>query len=134
MLLPIFAEKNIPTFVCGHSNGGLTTINYAIEHADKINGIILFSPWLGLSEPLNMFENLAKKIAVFLYPKFSLPMGKRGAIPSGCTSNQTWQKILDVDKQIHTWASAGATNQAELAQAKVSLKSKKDFCFVEMTK
>lgn len=112
-------EKNIPLYICGHSNGGLTTINYAIDYGNKLSGIILFSPWLGLSQPLNIFENAVKKAALYVYGKFSLPMGKRGADPTGCTTNPVWQKILGVDQQIHTWASANATYQAELAQAKV---------------
>lgn len=109
-------EKNIPVVICGHSNGGLTSINYITNFSSKIESAVLFSPWLGLSQPLNILENIVKKIAVAVYPKISLPMGKRGADPTGCTTSPVWQIILSVDKQIHTWASAGATNQAELTQ------------------
>lgn len=111
------AEKNIPVVICGHSNGGLTSINYTSKYSSKIESVVLFSPWLGLSQPLNVLENIVKKIAIKVYPKISLPMGKRGADPLGCTTSFVWQKILKVDKQIHTWASAGATNQAELTQS-----------------
>lgn len=112
-------EKNIPVVICGHSNGGLTSINYITNFSSKIESAVLFSPWLGLSQPLNILENIVKKAALYVYGKFSLPMGKRGADPTGCTTNPVWQKILGVDQQIHTWASANATYQAELAQAKV---------------
>ena len=50
---------------------------------------------------------------------FKMSPGK--AYVKGYDIEKTGVEILDVDKQIHTWASAGATNQAELAQAKVSL-------------
>lgn len=109
-------EKNIPVVICGHSNGGLASINYVTNFSSKVESVILFSPWLALSQPLNIFENIFKNIANILYSRISLPMGKRGADPSGCTTNPIWQKILKSDKQIHTWSSVGAINQVELTQ------------------
>lgn len=41
--------KNTPLFLYGHSMGGNFVINYAITKALNINGVIVTSPWLELS-------------------------------------------------------------------------------------
>ncbi|MBB5172819.1 alpha/beta hydrolase [Texcoconibacillus texcoconensis] len=49
----------LPTFLFGHSMGGLITIHYLEAHHPDVDGIILSSPCLGLLNP----PSLAKKAA-----------------------------------------------------------------------
>lgn len=109
-------EKNIETIICGHSNGGLASTYYTLKNPGKISSIVLFSPWFGLTLPLRWYEILLKTVALLVYPSLSAPMGERGAVASGCTTNPVWLRILDVDKQIYKWASAKANEEVEIAQ------------------
>lgn len=109
-------EKNLETIICGHSNGGLASTYYTINNSNKISGLILFSPWYSLSVPLKWYEILLKTIALIVYPKLAAPMGKRGAVAEGCTTNEAWIKILNSDKQIYRWATAKSNDEVEKAQ------------------
>ena len=109
-------EKDIETILCGHSNGGLASTYYTLNNLNKVSSLILFSPWFGLTNPLKWYEIALKVIALLVYPSLSAPMGERGAVASGCTTNPVWMKILDVDKQIYKWASAKANDEVEKAQ------------------
>jgi alpha-beta hydrolase superfamily lysophospholipase len=109
-------EKNIPTWICGHSNGGLATTYFGIKNQNKYEGLILISPWYSLTKPLNFLENLLVNLGNFMFPKLSAPMGDRGGLASGCTSNPVWQKILDSDKQIHKYATARANYEVNKTQ------------------
>lgn len=110
------AEKNIENIILGHSNGGLASTYYTLKNPNKISSLVLFSPWFGLTVPLKWYEILLKTIALLVYPSLAAPMGERGGVASGCTTNPTWLRILDVDKQIYKWASAKANEEVEKAQ------------------
>jgi alpha-beta hydrolase superfamily lysophospholipase len=109
-------EKDLNTIICGHSNGGLASTYYTINNLDKISGLILFSPWFALSVPLKWYEIILKTIALIVYPKVEVPMGKRGGDAEGCTTNEAWIKILNSDKQLYKWASAKSNDEVEKAQ------------------
>jgi len=109
-------EKNLQTIICGHSNGGLATTYYAINNLNKVSGLILFSPWYALSNPLKWYEIILKTIALIVYPKLAVPMGKRGGDAEGCTTNEAWIKILNSDKQLYKWATVKANDEVEKAQ------------------
>lgn len=56
-----------PLVVLGHSLGGLITANYALDHADGLDAVILTSPYLALAfAPPALVATLARAAASFL--------------------------------------------------------------------
>lgn len=62
-----------PFFIAGHSLGGYITLSYALDHPDKIRGLMLFAPWY-TSEQIphtlryaNRWPGLAEKL-LFMAP------------------------------------------------------------------
>lgn len=109
-------EKNIPTVICGHSNGGLVATNFAIKNQEKYESLVLISPWYALTKPLTWYELALVNLANQIFPKFTASMEDRGGLSSGCTTNTTWQNVLNVDKQIHKFASARLNYEVQLTQ------------------
>ncbi len=61
--------SSLPSFVYGHSLGGNLVLNYAIKNSLKINGLIVTSPWLELSNPPSKLKLFAAGIMSNLLPR-----------------------------------------------------------------
>jgi alpha-beta hydrolase superfamily lysophospholipase len=68
------AEPDLPLFVLGHSLGGLVVLDYALEHPEKIAGVIAAAPPLGKVgvPPLLM---MLGRVMSRIWPRFSLEVG-----------------------------------------------------------
>ncbi len=51
--------------IIGLSMGGVLALNLAIQHANKIKGLVLLAPALRFRDPLTMFSPLLKKIFTY---------------------------------------------------------------------
>ena len=106
-------QKNIPTFLLGHSLGGGIAINYTLQEEQyqdiaeqKIQGLIALSPLLKLSfQPPAWKLFLARKL-VKLMPSFSL---KRGIKPWLLTRNKAILADQETDPLMHDMVSAALT-------------------------
>lgn len=70
--------KGAPTFLFGHSFGGLVATSSVIEDAGKLRGLILSGPFFGFQVHVPKIKAAAGKIASRLYPKLALPTGLAG--------------------------------------------------------
>lgn len=71
--------EGLPTFLLGHSFGGLVGAHYALRFPETLAGLVLTSPYWKLAMDVPAAKVLAGKIASRLYPGLSLPSGLRGA-------------------------------------------------------
>ncbi|MDT8859320.1 alpha/beta hydrolase [Alkalihalobacillus sp. MEB130] len=73
--------KGVPIFLLGHSMGGLVVIRTLMERSTAmIEGILLSSPCLGLSEPPAKTKEFATKILHRIAPSFSQNAGIRSEL------------------------------------------------------
>ena len=59
---------NLPVFVYGHSLGGLITTEYALDHADKISGVVLSGAALKRPHSVSSFSAAIARIVAFVAP------------------------------------------------------------------
>lgn len=67
-----------PTFLFGHSFGGLTAASSVLESPGSFKGLVLSAPFFGLALEVPRIKLLAGRIASRLYPKLGLPSGLHG--------------------------------------------------------
>lgn len=65
----------LPTFLLGHSQGGLVAALYAIERPDGLAGSVLTSPAFGASVRIPAWKDGLARVLSGLVPRFSLPTG-----------------------------------------------------------
>lgn len=67
----------LPLIIIGHSMGGFVSVNYALEHQDKINSMILSGPALYDLPKSKGLNALALNVMGRLFPRFSIdnPIG-----------------------------------------------------------
>lgn len=70
--------KGAPTFLFGHSFGGLVATSSVLENAGKLRGLVLSGPFFGLALAVPRVKILAGKVASRLYPRLGLPSGLAG--------------------------------------------------------
>lgn len=63
-ILNLITEVTGPVYVIGHSLGGLLAVNLGIEYPNKIKGVIVASPALGLSPIVSEVVKLHEKNAI----------------------------------------------------------------------
>ena len=69
-------DQDIPTFLVGHSQGGLIAIRYVLNYgADKLRGVVLSAPFLGLTMEIPALKAMAGRLMSSIWPTFSLPKG-----------------------------------------------------------
>ncbi|KAJ3204694.1 hypothetical protein HDU82_005660 [Entophlyctis luteolus] len=65
-------ESGLPTFVFGHSMGGLIALGFVVAHASSIpnlRGVISQAPAIGTGKPVSAFVQFAVKLVGNLIPK-----------------------------------------------------------------
>lgn len=73
--------KGLPIFLLGHSMGGLVVIRTLMERkASLVEGVLLSSPCLGLSQPPAKTKDLASKLIHRIVPTFSTQSGIRSEL------------------------------------------------------
>jgi alpha-beta hydrolase superfamily lysophospholipase len=70
--------KGVPTFLFGHSFGGLVSTSSVIEEPGKLRGLVLSAPFFGFQVHVPKVKAVAAKVASRLYPKLALPSGLAG--------------------------------------------------------
>ena len=68
VLLAAEAHPGLPLFLLGHSMGGAIALRYAIEHQDRLTGLILSGPLAAL-EAASPAQRLAAKVLSAVAPK-----------------------------------------------------------------
>jgi acylglycerol lipase len=62
-------------FVIGHSMGGLIALDYAVAHADRIDGMVISAPLLGVAAPIPPLKLMTGRIAARWMPRLRLHNG-----------------------------------------------------------
>ncbi len=70
--------KGAPTFLFGHSFGGLTAATSALADPDGWKGLVLSAPFFGLAMEVPRVKVLAGRVASRIYPKLQMPTGIPG--------------------------------------------------------
>ncbi len=78
-LAHVVAERGLPSFVLGHSFGGLVAASFVLAQAGAWRGLVLSSPLFGLALDVPRFKRLAGRVASRILPALALPTGIRGA-------------------------------------------------------
>ncbi len=69
-------ESTLPTFLVGHSQGGLITTRLLQERGDQgLSGFVLSSPFLALARPLTAVERFMSQKLANLWPTLTIPSG-----------------------------------------------------------
>ena len=66
------APQDTKILLLGHSLGGLIALNYAIRFPDKLNGLMLSSPALGLNVQVPTFKAVLGKFMSTVWPGLSM--------------------------------------------------------------
>eukprot|EP00980_Cylindrotheca_fusiformis_P003277 scaffold738_cov124-Cylindrotheca_fusiformis.AAC.16 len=118
-LLP---SGQLPTFVLGHSTGGLILIDYILrkdvknDAADKNTKVILISPYTAPSKKLNPLKKVAAKLFGNVLPKLTIPAGLTSEELTYCP-----QKVKEhkEDPEILSRATTGWAIECMRAQERV---------------
>ena len=79
-------DPNLPTFVLGHSHGGLiiaAAVERGILTQDRVAGCILCSPYLATLQPIPLYKLAMARVADRVAPWLAVPTGLRGEWRSG---------------------------------------------------
>jgi alpha-beta hydrolase superfamily lysophospholipase len=70
--------KGAPTFLFGHSFGGLVATTSVLAGVDGFKGLVLSAPFFGLALDVPRLKILAGKVASRVLPRLALPTGLHG--------------------------------------------------------
>lgn len=70
--------RGAPTFLFGHSFGGLVSTSSVLEDAGDLRGLVLSAPFFGFQVRVPKVKVVAAKLASRVYPKLALPSGLSG--------------------------------------------------------
>ncbi|MDJ0753335.1 MAG: alpha/beta hydrolase [Ardenticatenaceae bacterium] len=78
--LKLSREKfpNLPTVLYGHSMGGNMSLNFVLRSKPALNGAIISSPWLALTNPPPPVLTSISRIIGAVYDKFSITQAPYG--------------------------------------------------------
>jgi len=115
----LFPLDQLPTFLLGHSTGGLITLDYMLQNPKALAGLkgaITISPYVEPSESLNPLKIGAAKLFGTLAPNLPIPSGLDS---SELTSDPVKQQEHREDTNIQKNARAGWASRTLGAQARV---------------
>jgi alpha-beta hydrolase superfamily lysophospholipase len=104
-LLDTAVEKSpteLPHFLLGHSLGGLIVLYFALQHPDRVDGVVASSPALGVRAPVPAAKKVLGRMMSAVWPTLSL-------------SNE-----LEVDRISHDAAVVAAYRNDPLVHDRVS--------------
>lgn len=105
--------KGAPTFLFGHSFGGLVAALSALNDPSPWKGLLLSAPFFGLGLEVPRIKVLAGKVASKVYPKLGLPSGLEG---KDMTHDPARAKSYDGDPLVFKNATARWFTEATSAQ------------------
>ena len=115
-------QPNLPTFVFGHSNGGLTTLNYFLgrsaddPHVKNLKGAVLTNPYVEATDAIPwMILGVVHTLGRW-FPGLKVPSNLKA---EELTSDPIKQKEHDEDELNQPSASIGWASQALKAQDRV---------------
>lgn len=110
-------EPNLPLFVLGHSNGGLTVLHYFLTKEMKgVQGIIVTNPYVAATDAVPFFVMFVVHALGRWFPKLKVPSNLK---PEELTSCPVKQEELRNDTQTQDDASIGWASHGLKAQARV---------------
>jgi alpha-beta hydrolase superfamily lysophospholipase len=71
-------SASVPTFLFGHSFGGLVATSSILDAPGSFKGLVLSAPFFGLALEVPRVKVLAGRLASRVYPKLGLPSGLSG--------------------------------------------------------
>lgn len=107
----------LPTFLFGHSFGGLVATAGALASPSRWRALILSSPALGLAVKVAPLKRLAGQIASRVLPDFALPAGVKGA---DLTHDEAVARAYDDDPLVLKSARARWYTEMLAAQERVT--------------
>ena len=129
-LLP---NKDVPTFVLGHSNGGCIVMNYLLDNPqickDKFQGVLLSSPFFAPADQLGWVKKAVAKTVGYYFPSLRLPADLK---VEKLTSDKEKQKEHDEDSVNLADFSAGWAFQGMATQEKIQKAILEDSVEVEV--
>ncbi len=108
--------KGTPTFLFGHSFGGLVAASSIIEGPGRYKGLVLSAPFFGFQVQVPKLKAVAGKLASRLYPKLALPTGLAG---KDMTHDAEKARAYDEDPLVFENATARWYTEAVEAQERV---------------
>lgn len=118
MVMGTGLDFDSPKFLLGHSNGGLTALEYFRRNDTTttrlFSGLIITSPWLGPAGGLPEYKIVLSKVLGYLVPWLSIP-----AEPLTVTSDAAKQKEYNEDPKNQHNITLGWAYQSMLTQEKV---------------
>jgi len=109
------------TFIFGHSMGGNLALRYGIERPEKIDGLIISSPWLELKQKPGIFLTIIGNIANKYYPEFTI---KRKLQSKKLLNDETAKEKIRNDELSHYFISARCYNELEKSSKEIFEKIK----------
>lgn len=107
-------KENVPTFLFGHSFGGLTAAKSALADPSAWKGLVLSAPFFGLGLEVPKPKVIAGRIASRVYPRLGLPTGITG---KDLTHDTAKGKEYETDPLVFKNATARWFTEASDAQA-----------------
>lgn len=108
--------KGLPTFLFGHSFGGLVATAATLANPGRYKGLVLSGPFFGLALQVPAIKVFAGKIASKVLPKLGLPSGLHG---KDLTHDAKIAKAYDDDPLVFPQAKARWFTETQAAQADV---------------
>lgn len=107
--------KGAPTFLFGHSFGGLVATTSVLGDPGALRGLVLSAPFFGLALAVPKAKILAGKVASRLVPKLGLPSGLAG---KDMTHDDAKARDYDADPLVFKNATARWFTESTRAQAR----------------
>lgn len=100
----------------GHSNGGLITLNYALQPDPDVFAIVVTAPFLGTAMKVPGWKAMLGRVMAKIYPTLSMPSG----LPTdGLSHDEAVVRAYEDDPLVFSTATAGWFVAAVAAQEKV---------------
>ncbi|MEA3308744.1 MAG: alpha/beta hydrolase [Chloroflexota bacterium] len=92
----------IPTFLVGHSMGGLMVLDYALHYPEGLQGVVSSGPALDYGEDVSRFLLFAARVLSRVTPRMKMASGLDA---DGLSRNQEVVKAYREDPLVHGWVS-----------------------------
>ncbi len=109
-------NESLPTFVLGHSLGGLISIDFVCSRRPNIRGLILSNPFLDLAMKVPALKITLAELAGQMAPRLALPSGLQA---SDITRVEEISARYQRDPLVFGTATAGWLRETKMAQARV---------------
>lgn len=106
----------VPTFLLGHSLGGLIALDVALAGEQQLDGLIVTNPFIAAAMPVALHKRLLAQLMQRLWPTLALPTG---IDRTGMTHDVAVRHAAAKDPLIFDRASAGWWGQVVAAQQRV---------------